>query len=53
MVPHDPPLRVIPKNAALIDAITNLIDDGIRKQRYETYNEWQAAVEALLSNHIP
>jgi hypothetical protein len=32
----------------LVDAVTNLIDEGIRKSRYENYDEWQAAVAALL-----
>ncbi len=35
----------------LIDAITNLIDESIRKGRCEDYSEWQAAVEKLLTEH--
>ena len=33
----------------LIDAITNLIDEGIRKSRFGAYDEWQAAVRTLLT----
>ena len=35
--------------AELTDAITNLIDVGVRKSRYEFYEEWSGAVKALLS----
>lgn len=39
-----------PSRDELIDAITNLIDEGIRKQRFGLYEEWRSAVEKLLTD---
>ncbi len=33
-----------------IDAITNMIDENIRKQRCGTYDEWQAEVRRVLAD---
>jgi hypothetical protein len=35
----------------MIDALTNLIDENIRKSRCETYDEWQTAIEKLLTEN--
>lgn len=45
------PYRATITKPELIDAITNLIDEGIRKDRFGTYDEWQEAVKALLTEH--
>lgn len=36
------------RDAKLIDALTNMIDENIRKGRCGTYDEWQAEVERVL-----
>lgn len=36
--------------AAGIDAITNMIDENIRKQRCGTYDDWQAEVRRVLTD---
>ena len=33
----------------LVDAITNMIDENIRKSRCGNYDEWQAAVQSVLT----
>jgi hypothetical protein len=33
----------------LIDNLVNVIDEGIRKSKYSTYDEWQDAISAVLS----
>lgn len=35
----------------LIDQLTNLIDEGIRKARYATYDEWQKAVSSVVAGY--
>lgn len=34
----------------LTDALTNMIDENIRKQRCGTYEEWQAEVQRVLKS---
>ena len=35
----------------LIDALTNLVDAGIRKSQFSTYEEWQEAITLVLKEH--
>lgn len=34
----------------LVDAITDMIDEGIRKSLYGNYDEWREAVEKILKD---
>lgn len=38
-------------SSKLIDQITNLIDEGIRKAKHTTYDEWQEAVSAIVAGY--
>lgn len=38
------------EKSALTDELTNLIDESICKSRYETYDEWRAAIATLLND---
>lgn len=40
-------LRGVDSESLIVD-LTNMIDVGIRKSKYSTYNEWQTAVEDVV-----